>query len=181
MKGMVFVELLQMAESALGEERVDAVLDRCELSSGGAYNAVGSYPCSELVALVGAFSDETGLPGDALQRQFGHWMLERFKRSYPHFFEGRENALELLEAVDAEVHVEVRKLYPDAELPRFETERLAPDTLRLVYASPRPLAAFCHGLIEACVEHYGHDAEIAREDVPAGSQGTAAFKVRLAA
>jgi hypothetical protein len=181
MKGMVFVELLAMAEDALGEATVDAVLDEVPLSTGGAYNAVGNYPCGELMMLVQAFSDRSGAPTMELQRLFGHWMLKRFAAAYPAFFATKTDALQMLEAIEAEVHVEVLKLYPDAELPRFVTERLPDGALRLVYSSPRPLVPFCHGLIEACLAHFGQRGETVLVDrsSPAGTE--AEFTIRLAA
>ena len=42
MKGMVFVELLHMAEDALGEDAVEDILDRFDIASGGAYGAFGN-------------------------------------------------------------------------------------------------------------------------------------------
>ena len=54
MKGVIFVELLAMAEDAFGEDAVDRVIDEAALPSGGAYTAVGNYPCEELMALVRA-------------------------------------------------------------------------------------------------------------------------------
>ncbi len=113
--------------------------------------------------IVGALSDSTGLSMAVLQRAFGKHMLTRFIATHPVFFENRKNALELLDAIENEVHVEVRKLYPDAELPTFETEWLGETALRMTYRSQRPLAEFCHGLIEGCIEHFGGGMEITRE------------------
>lgn len=181
MKGMVFVELLRMAEEVLGEDAVDAVLDEVPLSTGGAYNAVGNYPCGELMALVGAFSTRSGAPAAELQRLFGHWMFKRFAAVYPAFFATKTDALEMLEAIEHEVHVEVLKLYPDAELPRFATQRLPDGALRLVYRSPRPLVPFCLGLIEACLAYFEQTAETVLVDrsTPAGAE--AEFTIRFAA
>lgn len=181
MKGMVFVELLRMAEDAFGEAAVDEVLDGADLASGGAYNAVGNYSCKELMTLVAAFSERSGASAAELQRQFGHWMLQRFVAGYPGFFVGKADAFEMLEAIEAEVHVEVLKLYPDAELPSFATERMADGALRLVYRSPRPLVPFCHGLIEACVTHFAQRAEITATDRSTDDGAEAEFIVRLAA
>jgi hypothetical protein len=181
MKGMVFVELLRMAEDMLGEAAVDAVLDDVDLENGGAYNAVGNYPCRDLMKLVEAFSDRSGAPTNDLQRLFGHWMLDRFASAYPGFFATKSDALQMLEAIEAEVHVEVLKLYPDAELPRFETERLSDGALRLVYRSPRPLVPFCLGLIEACLAHFGQTAETVLVDRSTNNGAEAEFTIRLAA
>lgn len=181
MKGMVFVELLRMAEDAFGEAAVDEVLDATPLASGGAYNAVGNYPCGELMQLVQAFSDRSGAPGSELQRLFGHWMLKRFLAGYPGFFAGKSDTFEMLEAIEGEVHVEVLKLYPDAELPRFATERLPDGALRFIYCSPRQLVPFCRGLIEACLEHFGETAEIVLVDRSSEHGAKAEFTLRRAA
>lgn len=164
MKGIVFVELLKMAEDMLGEDRVDAVLDATPLASGGAYSTVGHYPCAELMALIQGFSRVTGLPDDDLQRLFGHWMLRVFATHYPDFIDANHDALSMLEAIEPEIHAEVRKLYPESELPRFDTRRLSPDRLEMEYTSPRPLAPFCHGLIEGCLAHFGTAGDITVRD-----------------
>ncbi|MCT4557184.1 MAG: heme NO-binding domain-containing protein [Pelagimonas sp.] len=179
MKGLVFTELLAMAENAIGEDAVDDMLDRLTLASDGAYSAVGNYPCSELVQIVGAVSDHTGLSGEALQKMFGAWMFDRFVQGYPQFFDGKSNALEMLDAIENEVHVEVRKLYPDAELPRFDTEWLTGDKMRMTYRSERPLVAFCHGLIEACVAHFEQDGTVFK--LPDATANKAAFEISLTA
>lgn len=179
MKGMVFTELLDMAETTLGEEVVDDILDGLELENDGAYSAVGNYPCSELVKIVGAISDQTGLPGDELQRLFGRHMLHRFSKTYPQFFADKATVLDMLDAIENEVHVEVRKLYPDAELPTFGTEWLDGRTLRMTYRSQRPLVAFCRGLIEACAEYFGTDVEITQERHDTGATNVATFLVRM--
>ncbi|MCT4554373.1 MAG: heme NO-binding domain-containing protein [Pelagimonas sp.] len=179
MKGMVFTELLSMAEGAIGEDAVDDILDELPLSNGGAYTAVGNYPCSELVSIVVKISEVSGLPINDLQRAFGGWMMERFAAGYPQFFQDKTCALEMLEAIENEVHVEVRKLYPDAELPSFETERTGQGQLRMTYRSDRPLVAFCHGLIESCVAHFGQKADITVQDRTPDGRSEAAFDVVL--
>ena len=174
MKGIVFTELLAMAEGAVGEAALDEVLDGLELESGGAYSRVGNYPCSELVSIVGALSARTGISGEDLQRRFGAWMLRRFLALYPDFFEGKAGSLEMLDAIEGEVHVEVRKLYPDAELPRFETKWSGPDRLTMRYASPRPLVAFCGGLISECAVHFGDNLNV---EVTQTAPGEAVFDI----
>ncbi|TVS02040.1 MAG: guanylate cyclase [Rhodobacteraceae bacterium] len=179
MKGIVFVELIRMAETVIGEEAVDTILDQCDLSTDGAYSAVGNYPCAELITLVEALSKHTGTPSAELQRLFGKWMHEQFVTNYPAFFTDKSDALAMLSAIEDEVHVEVRKLYPDAELPRFETEHIASDELRMVYRSPRPLSDFCHGLVEGCVDHFGHRADIRRKDLSGADEHACAFTIHL--
>jgi hypothetical protein len=162
MKGIVFVELLAMADHALGEDAVDGVIARCPLSSKGAYTAVGTYPSSELGQLVDGFS---------------HWMLRRFAATFPVFFEVQQDAFTMLESIENEVHAEVRKLYPDAELPTFDTVREGDDTLVMTYRSPRRLIDFCHGLIEECLVHFGEQASITCTDLSTAEMGVAEFRI----
>ncbi len=164
MKGIVFVELLSMAESVAGEGAVDEVLDSLSLESDGAYSSVGKYPCAELFQIVDAFSARLGQSQSDLKRAFGKWMHGRFLALYPEFFQDKSTAFDMLEGIENEVHVEVLKLYPDAELPSFETQREGNARLTMIYRSERPLGCFCMGLIEACLEHFGEKATIKVDD-----------------
>lgn len=183
MKGMVFTELMNMAEQAIGEEAVDDILDGLSLENDGAYSAVGNYPCAELMRIVGAIGDHTGIPMPELQRQFGQWIHGRFVESYPDFFRDKANVLAMLDAIENEVHVEVRKLYPDAELPTFETEWMDETALKMTYRSDRPLVPFCHGMIEACVAHFGAPAKVTVQEIggDGAAGGSAEFTIRLTA
>ena len=176
MKGIVFTELLTMAEQAVGETAVDEVLEQLDLSSGGVFTSVGFYPCSDLIAIVGGLCPRTGKSEAELQRAFGGWMLRYFVAHYPEVFASKPGPLEMLASVDGEIHVEVRKLYPDAELPRFETQRRGTGEMQMIYTSTRPLTAFCHGLIEACVAHYGQRATV---QCTARPPDGAVFDIRL--
>lgn len=178
MKGTIFVELVKMAENAFGEETVDMVLDKADLENGGAFTTVGNYPCSELIKIVTAFSEHSGISPVILQRKFGAWMMDHFAKNYPDFFEGKTDAFSMLEAVDGEIHVEVKKLYPEAELPKFETERLGDDHLSMVYTSPRPLVEFCHGIIESCLDHFEQSGDVSRCPVSQSNTSTS-FDIRL--
>jgi hypothetical protein len=178
-KGLVFVELLSMAEEAFGEEAVDDVIEAAALPSGGAYTAVGNYPCEELMSLVQGFSRHSGIPGAELQKLFGHWMMKSFVKHYPDFFVGRGGSLDMLSAIEDEIHVEVQKLYPEADLPHFDIDRTGANAMQMTYRSPRPLADFCHGLIEGCVGHFGETAVIARDDRSTAGKTEVDFRIKI--
>lgn len=179
MKGVVFVELLAMADDAFGEEVVDRVIEAADLPSGGAYTSVGIYECEELMTLIHGFSQHSGVPGAELQRLFGHWIMKSFKMHYPKFFENKTGSLEMLTGIENKIHTEVRKLYPDAELPNFEIHRPAADVLDMTYRSPRRLVDFCQGLIEATVENFGEVARITRTDRSDDEMTVCDFNIRL--
>lgn len=162
MKGIVFTEFLDMVEEEHSLDMVDAIIADAAPAHGGAYTAVGTYDPAEMGALVGALARLSGTKAPDLLQAFGRRTLRRFAEAYPRFFIGHHDALAFLEAVDAVIHVEVRKLYPDAELPQLDAERLDGGILRLTYHSPRCMADFAEGLIEGAAAHFGEALALAR-------------------
>lgn len=155
MKGIVFTEFLEMVEKKFGYATVDAIIEESNLPSEGSYTSVGTYDYGEMVLLISNLSDKMNLPIPELLRSFGGYIFDTFLKSYPSFFERSENSFEFLESIDNHVHIEVKKLYPDAELPRFETNRVSDDTLEMIYSSTRKMGEFAIGLIEKTMAHYG--------------------------
>ena len=100
-------------------------------------------------------------------------MFERFYVLFPQYFKGISSSFEFLERIEDYIHVEVRKLYPEAELPSFACDTSEPGHLSLTYRSTRPFAVLAEGLIRGCVAHYGEAADIEVEDLSGGA-GTAA-------
>lgn len=162
MKGIVFTEFLEMVEEKFSTDLADQIIESANSESGGVYTSVGTYNHQELVAMVVALSQETGLAIPDLLNTFGRHLFGKFLRSFPKFFEGAEDAFDLLERVDGHIHVEVRKLYPDAELPKFETRRISPNEFEMVYSSSRHFQDLAGGLIDACVDHYSDNISVQR-------------------
>lgn len=177
MKGIVFTEFVEMVEEKFGLLMVDTLFEKTTLASGGAYTAVGTYPHTELVALVVSLSGETDISTSALVRTFGQHMAGRFAALYPAFFEV-PNTFTFLESVDQHIHVEVKKLYPAAELPRILCERDG-EHLEVIYESQRGLANFAQGLIEGSLAHFHETADIERTDLDGGSGKRVRFYLRL--
>ena len=169
MKGIIFTELLEMVEEQFSLDMVDQIIDSCELESGGAYTAVGTYSHEELLQLVRELSAESGIPAPALVQAFGERAFGVFASKYSVLFDGIPTAFDFLKRVEDFVHVEVLKLYPDAELPTFEWNQPADDTLVLVYSSARPFADLAVGLINGCAAHFNESLALEREDIDAGS------------
>jgi hypothetical protein len=174
MKGIVFTEFLEMVEDRFSPDMVDDIIDAAAPPNGGAYTAVGTYDHSELVAMVVALSEKSGLPVPALVHAFGQHMFGRFLANFPGFFVGVTGAVQFLSGIEHIIHAEVLKLYPDAQLPRFECEPLPDGGLRMVYRSPRHFEDLAHGLIDGAVAHWGGGYSVSRLAV---EQGTC-FEVR---
>jgi hypothetical protein len=173
MKGMVFTEFLEMVEVKFSPEVADQIIERANLRSGGIYTSVGTYDHGEMIELVSCLSKETGIPPAELVRSFGIYLFGRFHAMFPIYFEGVSSSFGFLQRIEDYIHVEVRKLYPEAELPSFACNTPEPGCLRLTYRSTRPFAALAEGLIRGCVDYYGETVDIETEDLSGGA-GTAA-------
>lgn len=169
MKGIVFTEFLEMVEEVYSPDMVDELLESVEPASGGVYTAVGTYDHKELVALVAELSRQTAAEIPTLLRVFGQHLFQQFLRHYSRFFSGVPDAFTLLENVDGHIHVEVRKLYPDAELPKFSTKRLPDGKFEMHYCSSRPFEDLAYGLIEACAEHFSQPISISMTKTAEGA------------
>lgn len=171
MKGIVFREFIDMVETQFSLEIADTIIAASKLSTDGAYTSVGTYPHEEMVDLVSNLSRETKTPVPDLLRHFGRYLFGRFAVVHPEHVRSYTSAFELLRRLDGNIHVEVRKLYNDVELPSFTYEELGDDSMVFTYSSHRRLADFAHGLIEGCVTHFGEDMNILRDDLPDDEQG----------
>ena len=165
MKGVVFTEFLEMAEQKFGLEVVDRIFQAANLSTDGAYTAVGTYDYLELIELVKCLSEESSIAIPDLVKTFGRYLFNSFASSYPFALQGSSNSGQLLSRVEGIIHVEVRKLYPQAELPTIEFDTIDDCSWAVVYRSKRPFADLCEGLIEQCIEHFGDQGELTREDL----------------
>jgi Haem-NO-binding len=171
MKGIVFREFMQMVEDQFSLETADAIIEASHLASGGSYTSVGTYPHEEMVELVQQLSVRIATSVPELLRHFGRHLFQRFTVIHPQYVTTHASAFELLSMLDSHVHVEVRKLYRDAELPSFAHEKLADDQMMFIYRSRRALADFAHGLIEGCIAHFGEPMAIERIDLPVSDGG----------
>lgn len=154
MKGIVFTEFLEMVESQFSIDMAEQIIEMAQAESVGVYTSVGTYDHAELVSLVVSLSQETSTPISDLLNSFGKHLFQKFLQAYPAFFTEARDAFDLLERVDGHIHVEVKKLYPDAELPKFETRRVGANQLEMIYTSSRHFEDLAEGLIDACVEYY---------------------------
>ncbi len=161
MKGIVFNLLNTMVEEQFGFEAWDAVLDKA--GSDGIFVATETYEDEALLGLVAAASELTEIPAADLVRAFGRYMIPAFAEHYSVFFEGHTDLREFLLTVDGVIHVEVRKLYPEAGLPEFNYDASDTSKLTMLYKSPRKLCALAEGLIQGSAEHFKQSCQINHE------------------
>ena len=178
MKGVVFREFIDMVESSFSPEIADGIIESSDLSTGGAYTSVGTYDHREIIQLVNRLSESTGIAVPDLLRAFGNHLLGRFATLYPSHFVGRNSTFDFLSILDNKIHVEVKKLYPDAELPVFDHSSPDPNVMAFVYRSKRPFADLAEGLIRGCIAHFNENIDMQREDYPCEEGAHTRFMLR---
>lgn len=175
MKGLIFTEFLEMVEEQFSLQMVDQIINDANLPSGGAYTAVGTYPHHEMVQLVVTLSEKTTIPLPILLSTFGERLFARFAIRYARLVTKANSSFDFLGQLEAHVHTEVKKLYPEAELPRFECTQLADGRMQMIYLSKRAMADLAHGLMIGCFRHFHEQVQIEREDLSAGAGTTVRF------
>jgi hypothetical protein len=71
----------------------------------------------------------------------------------------------MLASIENHIHVEVRKIYPDAELPTFEVLEKTKTSLIMIYRSSRAMHHFGLGLMNKTFEHFNATANIELEKI----------------
>lgn len=169
MKGIVFCEFLELVENHFSMDMVDDIISDSNLPSGGSYTSVGTYEHTEMVSLVSALSKRTGIELQALLGLFGEHLFGRFVNLYPHFFDGMNDSFQFLAAIDSIIHVEVLKLYPDAQLPKFDVEFHNDQKLIMLYQSGRHFEDLAEGLMKGCFKHFKQDIKLQRQSINVNS------------
>lgn len=163
MKGIVFTEFLELVEDKFGLEMVDNIINSSSLESGGIYTSIGTYSFSEMLQLLQHLSANTGISIDDLLLVYAEHFFSVIERSYPGLLATYKDPIEMISSIENHIHVEVRKIYPDAELPTFEVVEKTDDSLVLIYKSSRAMHHFGLGLMNKTFEHFDSTASIVLE------------------
>lgn len=170
MKGIIFTEFLDMVEEKFGYDTVDHIIEQAADPEDGSYTSVSTYDHTQLVQLVVALHQKSGISLRDLQMTYGRYLFGRLAINYPKLLEGVKDPFDLLLNIELMIHTEVRKLYPEANPPKFIGEKLNEDTLRLTYYSHRSMGDVAEGLMHGCADHYGEKFEIKQTVVEEGGQ-----------
>lgn len=156
MKGVVFKSFEAFVEERWSEEAADEALTVEGLSTSGAFTNVGNYPHSDIISMVVFLSEKTGVPASTLVRDFGEYLFHILAGSHADIVADFTGCIDMLSGIESVIHRDVRKLYSDARLPRFDVEdRDGDKSVKLIYSSGRPFADLAEGLILGAFDHYG--------------------------
>ncbi len=166
MKGVVFIEFLDMVDERFGPNTTEAIVSGANLRNAGAFTSVGSYEAVDLSALIGKLCEHSGLGANELVRDFGRHLLTRFADAHPAYFLETHDLFEFVTSIERRVHGDVLKLYPDAELPTLKVERPDPTQTTVLYRSRRRLADLAEGLLLGAIAHFNAAVTLQRTDLP---------------
>jgi len=165
MKGIVFTEFIDLVEDKFGLEMVDKIISASTLDSKGIYTSVGTYSFSEMLQLLQHLSENTGISIDNLLLVYAEHFFSVIEKSYPGLLATYKDPIEMISSIENHIHVEVRKIYPDAELPTFEVEDKTENSLILIYKSSRAMHHFGLGLMNKTFAHFNSTAKIDLEKI----------------
>lgn len=160
MKGIVFTEFLELVEKKFGLDMVDRIIDQSDLPSNGIYTAVGTYDFAEMLSLITNLSNNTAIAIDDLLQIYGEHFFSILEKNYGQLLENYDNPIALLSSIENHIHVEVMKIYPEAQLPTFEITEKTNNKLVLIYKSSRAMYSFGLGLMHKTFEHFNKEATI---------------------
>lgn len=160
MKGVIFTSLSDLVIEKFGLGLWDEVIRETNLPSKGSYTATGTYEFEELAALVQKLSEKVKIPIPILLESYGQYVFPVFAKKYSVFLQNQVSLKEFIKEIDKVIHVEVKKLYPDASLPKLWCEDLNEDSLVLFYRSPRQLCSLAIGLLKGAGAHFNTSVQV---------------------
>lgn len=163
MKGIIFTDFLELVEDKFGLEMVDKIINQSDLESNGIYTSVGTYEFSEMLQLISHLSANTDIAVDDLLLVFSEHLFKTLIKSHPNLVSHYEGPMDLLASIENHIHVEVQKIYPEAQLPTFALEERTEDKMVLVYKSDKGLYMLGKGLMMETFKLFGVSADIELE------------------
>ena len=148
MKGIIFTEFLDLVEEKFGLGMVDEIITQSNLKSEGIYTAVGTYEFSEMISLITNLSENTKISPDDLLMVYSEHLFKALIKAHPNLVEHYKDPMNLLASIENHIHVEVQKLYPDAQLPTFELVSRTEDKMVMIYKSNKALYVLGKGLMQ---------------------------------
>lgn len=163
MKGFIFTEFLELVEDKFGLAMVDKIVAQSNLESGGAYTAVGTYEFAEMLQLISNLSTNTDVSVDDLLMVYSEHLFAVLIKTHPDLVKYYKDPMDLLASIESHIHVEVQKIYPDAQLPSFVIEERTDAKMVMVYKSDRALYMLGKGLMLETFKLFDVPVEISLE------------------
>lgn len=164
MQGTIFTAFSDMIIDKMGMEQWNELLEKTEPASQGIYTNGEQYEDSELVNMVVALSEKTGIEAEKLIQAFGQYLFTTLWENCPTDVSKIKTLREFLLQIDSVIHVEVKRVHPNAYLPKFEYEDGEGTDLIMYYTSKRKLCHASIGLIYGAAKQFDEEISIAHPE-----------------
>jgi hypothetical protein len=156
MRGIIFTSFLDIIQKQFGDEMIERVITLSDLENNGSYTSVGNYPSEDLMKMLTVLSSETATPIDVLLHDFGRKLFFILEKIKPKGIADCDDPMDFLSKIDSVIHAEVKKIYPDAKLPKIVFEQSTNEKATLTYSSCRPFAKVAEGLLAGCADFFNN-------------------------
>lgn len=160
MQGSIYTSFSEMIIDKMGMEQWNELLEKTNPPSKGVYTSGQQYEDSELINMVVELSNKTGIEVEKLVEAFGQYLFDSLYKSSPVDVSKMDNLREFLLSIDQVIHVEVKRLHPNAYLPKFEYEEGDNGELIMYYTSKRKLCHASVGLIYGAAKKFNQVIKI---------------------
>lgn len=160
MQGSIFTAFSDMIIEKMGMEQWNELLEKTEPASQGFYTTGEQYEDSELVNMVLALSEKTGIEAPKLIQAFGQYLFDSLYENCPTDVSNITELREFLLSIHDVIHVEVKRLHPTAYLPKFEYEDGDNNDLIMYYSSKRKLCHASIGLIYGAANKFKEKVDV---------------------
>ena len=164
MQGTIFTAFSEMIIDKMGMAEWNELLEKTEPESKGMYTSGAQYADSELVNMVVALSEKTGIEVEKLIQAFGQYLFSTLWETCPADVSNIKTLREFLLSIHSVIHAEVQRLHPNAYLPMFEYEDGEDNDLIMYYSSKRKLCHASVGLIYGAAEQYDEEIIISHPE-----------------
>jgi len=178
MLGIVFDNYISFLEDAFGVEQCELIIDKACPDGDSSFTAVGNYSFDKMLDFVVATHESTGKEITELLQSFGLYLFPKLMEGYGSMLGEINHSFEMIECIENHIHVEVKKLYPNAELPTFDTHKTEDGELIVEYSSARPLADLAEGLLKGCCLYFKNDVDVHRKEREVSDGYGALFKLK---
>tara|TARA_B110001452_G_C15126274_1_gene392495 strand:- start:48 stop:593 length:546 start_codon:yes stop_codon:yes gene_type:complete len=160
MQGAIFTAFSEMIVDKMGMKQWNELIDKTSPASNGIYTSGAQYEYRELLNMVVALSEKTGVPAEKLVEEFGQYLFDILYKNSPFDVSKIDSLREFLLAIEDVIHVEVKRLNPDSYLPSFNYEDGPNGELIIYYSSKRQLCHASIGLIYGAAKKFDEAIEI---------------------
>jgi len=154
MKGHIFNLLEQFIVETAGVEVYDEIHESCNFSGNGVFARPGNYPDADLRELVNKTVAQLGMTTEQAHLAFGEWIFPHLAKLVPSELVDVGHPKPFLMTLNEIHEVELKKLWSDAEPPRFHCVDTGPDSMTFTYDSPRQMFDLVDGVLESVAAYY---------------------------